>query len=181
MKQFLLFIVFISSTNLFAARQITVTQLPELLRPLAEVETNIAFSVGSPSENKWTFTIELAPSVSNCVEVVFGVDKNSDEVLSLEEGRFCIGWDCGEWFWRDRLLNEECQISEESDLRRLELSLYFKSDKTVSSISSNIFGSDMPKTFFDTDFDLLRVISRGAERINVESKFSSTGFKLYIR
>jgi hypothetical protein len=34
MKQFLLFLVFISSTNLFAARQITVTQLPEPLRPL---------------------------------------------------------------------------------------------------------------------------------------------------
>ena len=181
MKQFLLFLVFISSTNLFAARQITVTQLPEPLRPLAEVETNIAFSVGSPSENKWTFTIELTPSVSNCVEVVFGVDKNSDEVLSLEEGRFCIGWDCGEWFWRDRLLNEECRISEERDLRRLEISLYFKSDQTVSSISSNIFGSDIPKTFFSIDFDLLRVISRGAEEINVESKFSSTGFNLYIR
>ena len=107
MREFLLCSVICLSANLFAARQITVTQLPELLRPLAEVETNIAFSVGSPSENKWTFTIELAPSVSNCVEVVFGVDKNSDEVLSLEEGRFCIGWDCGEWFWRDRLLNEE--------------------------------------------------------------------------
>ena len=169
------------AANLFAARQITVTQLPEPLHPLAEVETNIACSVGSSSENKWTFTIELAPSVSNCVEVVFGVDKNSDEVLSLEEGRFCIGWDCGEWFWRDRLLNEECRISEERDLRRLEISLYFKSDQTVSSISSNIFGSDIPKTFFSIDFDLLRVVSQGTEEINVESKFSSTGFKLYIR
>ena len=41
MKQFLLCLVFISSTNLFAARQITVTQLPEPNIPLAEVETNI--------------------------------------------------------------------------------------------------------------------------------------------
>ena len=181
MKEIILCLVFISSGMLFAAKKIVVEQLPEANRHLAEVETNVAFNVGSSSENKWTFTIELAPSVSNCVEVVFGVDKNSDEVLSLEEGRFCIGWDCGEWFWRDRLLNEECRISDESDLRRLEISLYFKSDKTVSSISSNIFGSDIPKTFFNADFDLLRVISRGAEEINVESKFSSTGFKLYIR
>ena len=181
MKQFLLFLVFISSANLFAARQITVTQLPEPNIPLTEVETNVGFSKGLPNDNNWRFSVELDPTVTNCVEVVFGFDKNSDEVLSLEEGRFCVGWDCGEWFWRDRLLNEECQISEESDLRRLELYLYCKSDKTVSSISSNIFGSDIPKTFFNTDFDLLRVISRGAEKINVESKFSSTGFKLYIR
>ena len=68
MREFLLCSVICLSANLFAARQITVTQLPELLRPLAEVETNIAFSVGSPSENKWSFTIELAPSVSNCLE-----------------------------------------------------------------------------------------------------------------
>jgi hypothetical protein len=177
----MLCLVICRAVNLFAARQITVTQLPEPNIPLTEVETNVVFSEGRTSDNKWLFSMELNPSVTNCVEVVFGIDKDADGVLGVDEGTFCIGWDCGEWFWRDRLLNEECRISEESDLRRLELSLYFKSDKTVSSISSNIFGSDIPKTFFDTDFDLLRVISRGAERINVESKFSSTGFKLYIR
>lgn len=177
----MLCLVICHAVNLFAARQITVTQLPEPNIPLTEVETNVVFSEGRTNDNKWLFSMELTPSVTNCVEVVFGIDKDADGVLGVEEGTFCIGWDCGEWFWRDRLLNEECRISEESDLRRLELSLYFKSDKTVSSISSNIFGSDIPKTFFDTDFDLLRVISRGAERINVESKFSSTGFKLYIR
>jgi hypothetical protein len=181
MREFLLCSVICLSANLFAARQITVTQLPKPNIPLAEVETNVVFSAGRPNDNKWLFFMELNPSVTNCVEVVFGIDKNTDGVLGLEEGMFCIGWDCGEWFWRDRLLNEECRISEEGDLRRLELFLYFKSDKTVSSISSNIFASDIPKTFFNTDFDLLRVISRGAETINVESKFSSTGFKLYIR
>ena len=177
----MLCLVICRAVNLFAARQITVTQLPEPNIPLTEVETNVVFSEGRTNDNKWLFSMELNPSVTNCVEVVFGIDKDADGVLGVDEGTFCIGWDCGEWFWRERLLNEEWRISEESDLRRLELSLYFKSDKTVSSISSNIFGGDIPKTFFDTDFDLLRVISRGAERINVESKFSSTGFKLYIR
>ena len=177
----MLCLVICHAVNLFAARQITVTQLPEPNIPLMEVETNVVFSEGRTSDNKWLFSMELNPSVTNCVEVVFGIDKDADGVLGVDEGTFCIGWDCGEWFWRERLLNEECRISEERDLRRLEISLYFKSDKTVSSISSNIFGSDMPKTFFNIDFDLLRVISRGAERINVESKFSSTGFKLYIR
>jgi len=171
----------ILSANLFAARQITVTQLPEPNIPLTEVETNVVFSAGWPNDNKWLFSMELNPSVTNCVEVVFGIDKDADGVLGVDEGIFCIGWDCGEWFWRDRLLNEECRISGESDLRRLEISLYFTSDKTVSSVSSNIFGSDIPKTFFNADFDLLRVISRGAEKINVESKFSLTGFKLHIR
>ena len=74
MKEIILCLVFISSGMLFAARQITVTQLPEENCHLVEVETNVAFSVGSPSENKWSFTIELASSVSNCFEVVFGVE-----------------------------------------------------------------------------------------------------------
>ena len=181
MREFILCSVMILSANLFAARQITVAQLPEPDILLTEAETNVVFSAGRPNDNRWLFSMELNPSVTNCVEVVFGIDKDADGVLGVDEGTFCIGWDCGEWFWRDRLLNEECRISGESDLRRLELFLYFKSDKTVSSISSNIFGSDIPKTFFNTGFDLLRVISRGAEEINVESKFSSTGFKLYIR
>ena len=74
MKEIILFLVFISLGMLFAAKKIVVEQLPEANRHLAEVETNVAFSVGSPSENKWSFTIELASSVSNCFEVVFGVE-----------------------------------------------------------------------------------------------------------
>lgn len=48
----------ILSTNLFAARQITVTQLPEPNIPLTEVETNVVFFVGRPNDNKWLFSME---------------------------------------------------------------------------------------------------------------------------
>ena len=39
------------STNLFAARRITVTQLPEPNIPLTEVETNVVFSRGAEEIN----------------------------------------------------------------------------------------------------------------------------------
>ena len=32
--------------------------LPEAVRPLAEVETNVVFSTGAATDNKWTLTIE---------------------------------------------------------------------------------------------------------------------------
>ena len=181
MREFLLCSVICLSANLFAARQITVTQLPEPLRPLAEVETNIAFTVGSPSENKWTFTIELAPSVSNCVEVVFGVDKNSDEVLSLEEGRFCVGWDCGEWFWRDRYTGEVCNLAGATGLRKLNWVMQLNGDKMERSVSCDVFDGNIPKSFFDPKINLMRIVSRGADNVRVESKISLTGFFLFVR
>ena len=60
MREFLLCSVICLSTNLFAARQITVTQLPEPNIPLTEVETNVVFSVGRPNDNKWLFLMSKA-------------------------------------------------------------------------------------------------------------------------
>ena len=180
MKQLLLCFALISSGMLLAAKKAVVTQLPEANRHLAEVETNVAFSVGSPSENKWSFTIELDPSVSNCIEVVFGVDKNSDEVLSLEEGRFCIGWDCGEWFWRDRYTGEVCNLAGATGLRKLNWMMQLNDDKTVRSVSCEAFSNNIPKSFFDSNINLMRIVSRGADNVRVESKISSTGFSLFV-
>ena len=72
-----------------------VSQLPTPERPLAEVETNVVFSTGTATDNKWTLTIERDAATSNSVEVVFGCDANEDGVLGVEEGDLCVGWDCG--------------------------------------------------------------------------------------
>ncbi len=85
-----------------AAARVAVPSLPEPVRPLAEAETNVVFDAGAAGENLWRLVVELDASASNCVEVVLGVDANADGALGIEEGEFCVGWDCGEWFWRDR-------------------------------------------------------------------------------
>ena len=92
-----------------AGQRMVVSQLPEAARPLAEVETNVVFSTGAATDNKWTLTIERDAATSNSVEVVFGCDANEDGVLGIEEGELSIGWDCGEWFWRDRRANAACR------------------------------------------------------------------------
>ena len=86
----------------FAGARMVVPSLPEPVRPLAEVETNVAFSVGAPRDNLWRLSVELDASVSNCVEVVLGVDADEDGELGIDEGELSVGWSCGEWFWRDR-------------------------------------------------------------------------------
>ena len=94
----------------FAGARVVVSSLPEAVRPLAEVETNVFFDAGVATDNKWMLTIERDAAASNSVEVVFGRDANEDGVLGIEEGELLVGWDCGEWLWRDRRANAACRI-----------------------------------------------------------------------
>ena len=66
-----------------AGARLVVPSLPEAVRPLAEVETNVVFSTGAAADNKWTLTIERDAAVSNSLEVVFGRDANEDGVLGV--------------------------------------------------------------------------------------------------
>ena len=133
-----------------AGQRVVVPQLPTPVRPLAEVGTNVVFATGAATDNKWTLTIERDAATSNSVEVVFGCDANEDGVLGIEEGELSIGWDCGEWFWRDRRSNAACP-------------------------------SVVSPTCFNPNWNLARVVSRGAETIRVESKISINALTLRVR
>ena len=76
----------------FAGVRVVVPSLPEPLRPLAEVETNVAFSAGSVGNNLWRLSIILDATVSNSVEVVLGADADGDGALALRrQGKSTIG------------------------------------------------------------------------------------------
>ena len=163
----------------FAGARVVVPSLPEAVRPLAEVETNVVFSTGAAADNKWTLTIERDAAVSNSVEVVFGCDANEDGVLGVEEGELCIGWDCGEWFWRDRRANTMCRVV--GTTQRLDMVLYLTRDREAKSLASSAFLSVVSPTCFNPDWNLARVVSRGAESVRVDSKVSIDALKLRIR
>ena len=162
-----------------ASERIVVPSLPDAVHSLVEVETNVVFSAGAPTDNKWTLTIERDAAASNSVEVVFGRDANEDGVLGVEEGELCVGWDCGEWFWRDRRSSTACRV--EGTTQRLDMTLYLNRDREAKSLASSVFPSVVSPTCFNPDWNLARVVSRGAETINVESKVSIDALKLRIR
>ena len=162
-----------------ASARLVVPRLPEVVRPLAEVETNVVFSTGAATDNKWTLSIELDAAVSNSVEVVFGRDANEDGVLGVEEGELCVGWDCGEWFWRDRRSNTACRVV--GTTQRLDMVLYLRRDREAKSLASSVFPSVVSPTCFNPDWNLARVVSRGAEPVRVDSKVSIDALKLRIR
>ncbi len=163
----------------FAGARVVVPSLPEAVRPRAEVETNVVFSTGAAAYNKWTLTIERDAAVSNSVEVVFGRDANEDGVLEVEEGELCVGWDCGEWFWRDRRANTACRV--EGTAQRLDVTLYLNRDREAKSLASSVFPAVVSPTCFNPDWNLARVVSRGAEPVRVDSKVSIDALKLRIR
>ena len=161
-----------------AGQRVVVSQLPTPMRALAEVETNVVFSTGTDTDNKWTLTIERDAATSNSVEVVFGCDANEDGVLGIEEGELSIGWDCGEWFWRDRCSNAACRV--EGSAQRLDMTLYLR-DREAKSLESSVFPPVVSPTCFNPDWNLARVVSRGAETIRVESKISINALTLRVR
>ena len=163
----------------FAGARVVVPSLPEAVRPLAEVETNVVFSTGAAADNKWTLTIERDAAVSNSVEVVFGRDADEDDVLGVEEGELCVGWDCGEWFWRDRRSSTACRV--DGSTQRLDMTLYLNRNREAKSLASSVFPAVVSSTFYNTDWNLARVVSRGAEIVHVESKVSIDALKLRIR
>ena len=167
------------SAPALAGTRIVVPSLPEAVRPLAEVETNVVFSTGAAADNKWTLTIERDAAASNSVEVVFGRDANEDGVLGIEEGELSVGWDCGEWFWRDRRANAACRV--EGTAQRLDMTLYFNRDCVAKSLESSIFPPIVSSTCFNSDWNLARVISRGVETLRVESKVTIDALTLRIR
>ena len=165
-----------------AAARVVVPSLPEAARPCAETETNIAFSAGAPRDNVWRLSIELDASVSNCVEVVLGSDADEDGILGIDEGALSVGWSCGEWFWRDRRGGGAGRVADMEGSRRLDWTMRLaSSDKSARSVDGNAFSGAVAPTCFSADWDMIRVVSRGAESLCVESRMSVDALKLRIR
>ena len=165
----------------FAGVRVVVPSLPEPLRPLAEVETNVAFSAGSVGNNLWRLSIILDATVSNSVEVVLGADTDGDGVLGGEEGELVLGWRCGRWFWRDRRSQTGAEAVDAGGLHRLDWTVRMSTDGQSRSVTGNVFDGGLPPTCFSTAWNMARVVSRGADAVQVESKVSVDALELRVR
>ncbi len=180
MRNALMMLALFSAATVSAA-DVDVLSMPSPVRPLAECETNVVFSLGGAHNNKWILAIELEASVSNCLEVVMGTDSNEDGTLAVNEGELSIGWDCGEWFLRDRHGGEIHRVETPDGTRRLELTMRLNADKTPRFISGNVFSGKPGATCFNPDWNLMRIVSRGATTLAVESKMSVDALTVRIR
>ena len=93
---------------------IEVLSLPESAFFDTEVSTNFTFAVGEGSNRRLVFSLELAASPTNNVEVAIGCDADEDGSLSLDEAALTVGYDCGEWFVRSAA-NDSVTYSDVAD------------------------------------------------------------------
>ena len=148
-----------------------------------ECETNVVFCAGESEDNKWEFSLELDATRSNCVEVVFGTDADGDGTLGIEEGELAVGWECGEWFLRDRRANTMRRAQCEPGRRRLEWTVFLDSQRRVKGWKGNVFGGVPPPHCFSPSWNMARVSASGLDPANeaVESRVFAQGFSVRVR
>ena len=84
------------------AREILLPQTP--VSAYEDTESSVSVQLPALDENDREFSLSLSlmATASNHLEVAFGLDKNRDGELSLDESELSIGWSCGKWFFSDR-------------------------------------------------------------------------------
>ena len=75
--------------------------------PSGFADTESSAIAALPDRRKFSVSIDWLPTPSNCVQVAFGQDRNSDEDLEPEETDLVLGCDCGRWFLRDERTHVE--------------------------------------------------------------------------
>ncbi len=157
------------------------SQAPEFAD--TECETNVVFCAGATKDNKWEFSLELDATSGNCVEVVFGTDADGDGTLGIEEGELSVGWECGEWFLRDRRTNEMRRERSGTGRRRLEWAVFLDPRRRVKGWKGNVFGGVPPPHCFSPSWNMARVSASGLDPANeaVESRVFAQGFSVRVR
>ena len=146
----------------------SVSDLPACPFLDTEVSTNVVLSVGDENTRVFSLTLELDASVSNCVEVAFGCDRNADGVLDRLETDAFVGWDAGVWFYRDRRDGSGSSCARPNGHRTLAWNLTLTPSLGAKELAateegSQVFPPQVPDTLFDPSWNLMRVTARGLE------------------
>ena len=85
-----------------AAISLAPPSLPPCAFADTESSSNFVFCTGTGLDRNWILSVEADVTSNNNVQVEFGVDRDGDGALSVDERELTVGWDCGEWVLRDR-------------------------------------------------------------------------------
>ena len=150
-----------------AAAKVEVSSLPPSQYADTEADTNTVVCSAAVADNRFRLFLELDAMTNNCVMVEFGVDSDSNGALERNEIEFSVGWDCGEWIWRDRRSGCAAAVVRSADRRRLEWTLWLGPDKTARRLFAEdggaVFDGAVPPTFYSSEWTLARVVRRGSE------------------
>jgi len=164
------------------ARTVSTPKLPPATFLDTEISTNVAITAWTGwTERMRSFKIVLSldATPSNNVQVAFGVDMDADRLLSEEETKLTLGWDCGEWFVAsaEHMNRFTATPSENMGLRR-EIGFTVHLESNDSPCRLDTFDNGIPITFaglddasppewlFSKAWNVLKVTARGVDRHN---------------
>lgn len=161
--------------------------------PDPETATNVSFNATRNDTRRFGVTLELAGSVSNCVDVAFGRDADGDGDLAPEESDLVLGWSGGAWTLEDVASDRRYEESASGTpgLRRISLSVATDGDlvpvragitnETGACFSELAAGA--PRWFFRPEWNLMKVTRRGLDTdgawCRVKSSYNS--FRVIVR
>ena len=155
--------------------------------PYADTEsvTNVTFCAGVPGDNFFSLSLALDASPSNNVEVAFGCDANGNGSLDDSEAAFAVGWDCGEWFFRDIAADVAGACAGSCGRRKLDWNLRLDQSLAPKALRANVGGAAFPfpmtVTMYDPSWNVVRVTARGFGNAEAVLKFGATKEPLVIR
>ncbi len=155
--------------------------------PYADTEsvTNVTFGAGVPGDNVFAMSLELDASPSNNVEVAFGCDANGNGTLDDSEASFAVGWDCGEWFFRDIAADIADSCVGACGRKKLDWSLRLDQALAPKALRARAGGSPLPfsmtATMYDPSWNVARVTMRGFGNPETVLKFGATTIPLVLR
>ena len=185
----LMFLYICSIFFMIEAREILLPQTP--VSTYEDTESSISAQLPALEENDREFSLSLSlmATASNHLEVAFGLDKNRDGELSLDESELSIGWSCGKWFFSDRRSDvtdvTDADGGEKSLVWRIRLNGERKAKRAIALVDSQeVLADAMGKccsSYFNPQWNMVRVTSCGIDRPAENVKIVSTADGLSIR
>lgn len=199
MKNIVVIAVCLFLINNISAVNITIPDMPDSQFADNEASVNAVIPEIFDRQSKtFKFSITLNATSSNNVEIAFGqavpvnISGNTPN-LTHEETDLIVGWDCGRWFLRpkglrefyysnvtnfaagERTMSGVFRVDSEDSL----YSMYFK-DGDESFTFDGVTASNSVDWLKPTEWNLLRVVSRGDDTDAENIKVSFSGDKTLI-
>ena len=184
------FCVFILAASAMAGN-LSVGPQPESAYSDTEVSTNVVFNLHRNDVKAFDVKMELAGTVSNCVQVAFGRDADGNGDLAPEETDFVLGWRRGKYFIENVAdgARSFAEASTEADSSRF-LQLSVKTDgafKPKTAAFTNEVGAcftdlGIQEWLFKPEWNLAKVTRRGvdpaSEWVTIDNRYRSFVIRL---
>ena len=189
MSRFLSFLFFSLFFLISEGREILLPQTPVSTYEDTESSVSVQLPFLKENDREFSLSLSLIATASNHLEVAFGLDKNRDGDLSLDESELLIGWCCGKWFFSDRRSDvtdvTDADGGEKGFVWRLRLDGEQKAKRAIAFVDTQeVLAIAMEKccsSYFNPQWNMVRVTSCGVDCLSENVKIVSTSDGLLIR